>query len=58
VLLTQDFSAKLSDFGLSRMLSEGDTSAVTKAEEGPLKWLVSVYNIIDSLTSCDRHQKH
>jgi serine/threonine protein kinase len=47
--LGEGFAAKLSDFGLSRALTEGN-SAYTKAEEGPLKWLVLSTHLTHSVT--------
>jgi len=38
VLLTGDFEPKISDFGLSRFLSDGDSNK-TESVVGPLKWM-------------------
>lgn len=39
ILLTTDFKAKITDFGLSRVLNQNEQEATTKSEVGPLKWM-------------------
>ena len=39
VLLTENMEAVVSDFGFSRVVAEDTSSAQTKSEIGPLKWM-------------------
>jgi len=39
VLLTTDLSPKISDFGLSRLVSDTSSGARTRTTAGPLKWM-------------------
>lgn len=39
ILLTEDYRAKITDFGLSRVLSPDQEEQNTKSEVGPLKWM-------------------
>jgi len=39
ILITEDFNAKISDFGLSRMLSQEQSSDRTVTSLGPIRWM-------------------
>lgn len=39
ILITEDFTPKISDFGMSRVLGDTSKEGVTQAQIGPIKWM-------------------